>query len=95
MEAKERQMHREDMADIYIQTAERFGHSAIFILPNPEGLEETIRMTDIIREKTGDKYFILRHGDATFGLPDGTQMQEFSYRIADDPEGLRQKPLRW
>lgn len=89
MEEKERQMHREDMADIYIETAEHYGHSAIFIHPNPEGLEETIRMTDIIREKTGDRYFILRHGDATFSLPDGNHMQEFSYRIADDPEGIK------
>jgi uroporphyrinogen decarboxylase len=89
MEAKERQLHREAMADLYIQIAERFEHSAIFILPNPDGLEETIRMTDLIREKSGDKYFILRHGDATFSLPDGNQMQEFSYRIADDPNSLK------
>jgi uroporphyrinogen decarboxylase len=89
MEAKERQLHREEMADIYIMTAERYGHSAIFIHPNPEGLEETIRMVDLIREKSGDKYFIMRHGDATFSLPDGNQMQAFSYRIADDPDGLK------
>jgi len=31
----------------------------------------------------------MRHGDATFSLPDGNHMQEFSYRIADDPEGLK------
>jgi uroporphyrinogen decarboxylase len=89
MEAKERQLHREEMADIYIATAERYEHSAIFIHPNPEGVEETIRMVDLIREKTGDRYFIMRHGDATFSLPDGNHMQEFSYRIADDPEGLK------
>ena len=52
MEAKERQMHREEMADIYIATAEQYGHSAIFIHPNPEGVEETIRLVDLIREKT-------------------------------------------
>lgn len=89
MESKERCMHREDMADIYIATAERYGHSAIFIHPNPDGVEQTTKLIDIIREKTGDRYFIMRHGDATFSLPDGNQMQEFSYRIADDPEGLK------
>jgi len=31
----------------------------------------------------------MRHGDATFSLPDGEHMQEFSYRIADDPSGLK------
>ncbi len=89
MEAKERQLHREDMADIYIATAERYGHSAIFVHINPDGVEETIRMVDLIREKTGDRYFIMRHGDATFSLPDGTQMTEFSFRIADDRAGLK------
>jgi uroporphyrinogen decarboxylase len=89
MEEKERQLHRADQADIYIATAERYEHNAIFIHPNPESVEETIRLVELIREKSGDRYFIMRHGDATFSIPDGTHMQEFSYRIADDPEGLK------
>src|SRR5512141_100250 len=63
MEEKERQMHREDMAGLYIATAQRYEHNAIFIHPNPDTVEETLRLVDIIREKTGDQYFILRHGD--------------------------------
>jgi uroporphyrinogen decarboxylase len=89
MEEKERQLHREEMANLYIATAERFDHSAIFIHPNPDTLEETIRMVDLIREKSGDRFFIMRHGDATYSLPDGTHMQEFAYRLADDREGLK------
>lgn len=89
MEEKERQLHREDMADIYIATAERFEHDAIFIHPNPDTIEETILLIEAIRRKTGDRYFIMRHGDATFSLPDGTHMQEFSYRIQDDRAGLK------
>lgn len=30
-------MHREDMARLYIATAERFEHDAIFLHPNPGG----------------------------------------------------------
>jgi uroporphyrinogen decarboxylase len=89
MEEQERQLHRNDMADIYIATARRFEHSAIFIHPNPDTVDETLHLVDLIREKTGDRYFILRHGDATFSLPDGTKMVEFSYRIADDRAGLK------
>ncbi len=66
MEEKERELHRHDMADIYIATAERFDHSAIFIHPNPDDVEETIRLIDIIREKTGDRYHLQhprRHAD--------------------------------
>jgi uroporphyrinogen decarboxylase len=77
------------MAEIYITTAERYEHSAIFIHPNPDTVEETIRLVDIIREKTGDRYFICRHGDATYSLPDGTHMAEFAYQIADSPQKLK------
>jgi uroporphyrinogen decarboxylase len=86
MEEKERELHRRDMADIYIATAERFEHSAIFIHPNPWSVEETCRLVDIIRERTGDRYFLLRHGDATYDVPSGQQMEAFSYRLADEPE---------
>jgi uroporphyrinogen decarboxylase len=88
MEEKERRMHRSEMADIYIQTAERFEHSAIFLHPNPDTVEETLHLVDLIREKTGDRYFLMRHGDATFSIPDGTHMQAFSYRMADEPHIL-------
>ena len=86
MSERERELHRDDMADIFIATAERFEHSAIFIHPNPDTEEERWRMVDLIREKIGAKYFLMMHGDATFGIP---TMTEFSYRMADDPEKLK------
>lgn len=89
MEEKERQLHREDMADLYIKTAERFEHDAIFIHPNPDRVDETMRLIDIIRERTGSRYYIMRHGDATFSLPDGEHMAEFCYRLADEPDRVK------
>ena len=91
MEEKERALHRSEMADIYIATAERFEHSAIFIHTNPDTVDEDMRLIDLIRERTGDQYFIMRHGDATFSIPDGTRMAEFCYRLYDDPQGLKQE----
>lgn len=91
MEEKERELHRADMVDIYIATAERYEHSAIFIHPNPDSIEETIRTVDLIRERTGDRYFIMRHGDATFSIPDGNSMVEFVYRLADEPDKVKQE----
>ena len=86
MEEKERALHRRDMADLYIATAERYEHSAIFLHPNPNSVEETCRLVDLIRERTGDRYYLMRHGDATFELPNGAQLVDFAYRLADEPE---------
>jgi len=91
MSERERELHRNDMADIYIATAEKYDHSAIFLQTNPSGTDEILRQIDLIREKTGDKYFLMIHGDATFSIPDGEHMQEFSYRIADEPEKLKEE----
>jgi len=89
MEEKERQLHRNDTADLFIRTAERYEHSAIFLHPNPGSEEEILRLVDLIREKTGDRYFLMIHGDATPGIPDGGTMVEYSYRLADEPEKVK------
>ena len=89
MEEKERQLHRNDMADVFIATAERFEHSAIFLHPNPNRNDECVRMVDLVREKSGDKYFLMLEGDATFGIPSGQEMSDFAARLAEAPEALK------
>jgi uroporphyrinogen decarboxylase len=89
MEEKERELHRRDMADLYIATAERFEHSAIFIHQNPGAPEELDRLVGHIRERSGDRYFLLAHGDATFSVPNGSDMEEFSCRLVEEPAGLK------
>jgi len=91
MSEKERRLHRNEMADIYVATAERFGHSAIFLHPNPATEEETLRLIDLIREKSGERYFLMVEGDATFAIPDGSQMVQFSYRLMDEPEKVKEE----
>jgi uroporphyrinogen decarboxylase len=87
----ERRLHREDMADLYIATAERYEHNAIFLHPNPGDEGEVLRLIDLVREKSGDRYFLMIHGDATFSIPGGDQMSAFAYRLVDDPEGLKRE----
>jgi uroporphyrinogen decarboxylase len=91
MEEKERQLHREEMAGIYVATAERYEHDAILLHPNPSTEIETLRLIDLIREQSGDRYCLLLHGDATFSIPDGTQMYDFAARLVDEPEKLKQE----
>jgi uroporphyrinogen decarboxylase len=89
MEEKERQLHREDMADAFILPAEKYEHSAIFLHPNPGTEDEIMRLIDIVREKTADRFFLMLHGDATFSIPDGDSMADFSYRLVDEPEKVK------
>ena len=95
MEPKERQLHRSDMADVFIATAERFEHSAIFLHPNPgDRVDECIRLVDLVREKSGDKYFLMLEGDATFSIPSGQSMSDFAARLAEEPEALKAEAAR-
>ena len=89
MQEKERQIHRADIADTHLAIAERFEHSAIFLHPNPWREEEILRLVDLVREKSGDRYFLMVHGDATYAIPDGNRMYDFSFRIADEPDKVK------
>ena len=76
MSEPERSLHRHEMADVFLMTARRYEHSAIFLHPNPGREDETFRLVDLVREKSGDEYFLMLHGDPTFGIPNGADMVE-------------------
>ena len=85
MSEDERKLHRRDQAELYVATAQRFEHDAIFIHPNPDSVKETLKLIDEVRKISDNKYFIMRHGDATYEIPNGNQFVEFSYKLADQP----------
>ena len=90
MSEKERGLHRNDIADIFISICEKYGHNAIFLRPNPGGDDGYENLIRLIREKTGDRYFLMMHGDATFSIPEKTgEMESFSYMMYDEPEKLK------
>lgn len=94
MSAHEKLLHMRDMADIYIQTARRYNHSAIFIHANPGGFESTQWLLETIREMSDDEFFIMMHGDVTHGIPDGATMMDFSVRMYEDPDSLKEESER-
>ena len=94
MEEKERQLHRQDMADLYIATARRFEHSAIFLHPNPGTEEETLRLIDLVRQRSGDSFFLMLHGDATYGVPSGGQMTAWCARLVEEPDKVKEEAAR-
>ena len=93
MEEKERQLHLTDIAETYIMTAEKYEHDAIFIhqAGGIKDIKDTFRLIDIIREKTGDNYFLMMHGDATYSIPNGDKICDFIYRLADEPEKVKEE----
>ncbi len=94
MSESERRLQRSDMADIYIRTAETFEHDAIFIHPNPNTLEETCHLIDLIRQRTGDRYFLMMHGDATFSIPNGETMADWVSWVYDRPDDVQAEANR-
>ncbi len=94
MTERERELHREDMADIFIATAERYEHSAIFLHLPMNDLDEYRRLIEKIRSKTGDRYFLMMHGDATYGIPTGQDMMEWCVRLYEKPAELKAEAQR-
>ena len=95
MSYREKKLHIEDAADIYIKTAQRYGHSAIFVHPNPGGFENTQWLLETIRERTGDEYFIMMHGDVTHSMPDGEHLMDFCVQMLEEPEVINAQSDRW
>jgi len=98
MSQTERQLHRRDIAELYVQTARTYEHSAIFF-HSPGGWNqdldaETMRTFDIIRELSGQDYFLMIHGDTTYSVPSGDTMMEFVGAIADKPQELKDNAAR-
>ena len=91
MDEEERELHRADVANVHIDTAERFEHDAIFLHPNPRDEDEEIQLIDKVREKSGDQYFLMLHGDATYSIPNGQRMAEWCGRLVEDPESVKKE----
>ncbi len=46
-----------------------------------------------LREHFGNTRLFGGHGDGTFAIPSGTEMYEFAYRLADEPEAVHAEAL--
>ena len=94
MTPEEQRLQIAYQADTYIETAEKYHHSAIFVHPNPGDFDSTVRLLEAIRERTGDEYYLTMHGDCTFSIPDGNGMMAFSERMYEDADGLKAEARR-
>jgi len=95
MSPREQQLHLEDIARVYLQTAEKYEHSAIFLHNFYDEREDKLmRLAETLRALAGDTYFLMAHGDATYGIPQGNDMVPFAERLADEPDKVCDEAAR-
>ena len=91
MSLKEKTLTMTDMADVYVEVAKKYDYDAIFVNYQFPDIRDQIEFLYVIRERSGGEYMLLTHGDATFAIPDGNNLEEFSYRLVDEPEILKEE----
>ncbi len=91
MSETEKDLLRRDQADCYIDIAEKYGHSAIFIgAPNGD-FDEQIKFYNVVQEKTNGKHFVMIYGDPTIGIPNGDDMIELSAMCVEEPKKVKKQ----
>ena len=87
LSARERELLSEHNARLYVEIAERYNYSIIF-LSRAHTAESRIAIGKKIREMTGDTYMLVVHGDATYSIPDGNTMEEFFVNLFEKKEEM-------
>lgn len=88
----EQQQHRKDVAQLHLDVARRYDHGAIFLRHRiPGGLNETLRVIDLIRELDGDRHALFLGGDTTYGIPGGDKMTEWCTWLYDNMDEAKRQ----
>lgn len=97
MSLNERKLHMDEMAQLYIDIAKRYGHSAISLWwPDFNDVDSTVWLMELIREKSGDEYFLMLNADTdpTWHIPMGSKMMDFAVKMYEQPEVLNESSAR-
>jgi uroporphyrinogen decarboxylase len=94
MTRTEQELHLRDVADLYITTARKYEHSAVFLHGGFPTSDDDRRLIDEVRRQSGDEFFLMMHGDSTYGIPTGEDMMEFCGRLMDDPQAAQDQARR-
>lgn len=88
MSREEQKLHINDMAQLYVDIAKTYEHSAIFVQTPVNRKEHMRELLEAIREKSGDEYYLMMHGDPTWAIPTGDDMMDFAVKMYEEPEVL-------
>lgn len=88
MTLSEKKWHIEDVADLFLDTARKYQHSAIFVhTPFPD-FDATKELLRTIREKGNDEFYLMMDGDATFPMPSGSDMLDFTASLYEEEDKM-------
>jgi uroporphyrinogen decarboxylase len=93
--AGRRRMIQEN-GDLYIEVAERLDYAIIMIV-GPHDKEDMAAIVNYIRDRVGDRYLLICHGDATFAIPTGADMEEMAiafFERADEMHHLARRRVQ-
>lgn len=76
-------------AQYLLQVYEKLEHDAICVHYLSD--EHLYRTVELLREYSGDQYAIFCHGDGTFAIPDGNEMEEFAIMMYEEPEEFAER----
>ncbi len=76
------------IADDYVACYEALDYSILFETRSPDD-EARIEVIRRVREQVGERYLYLCHGDATYGIPNGTNMVDFTVRLFEQPDEMK------
>jgi uroporphyrinogen decarboxylase len=77
--------------DLTAQVFRQMDHCIITHWLPPDDQETVLRAH---REQLGDEFLYGFPCDGTFGIPDGKDVEEFCFRLADDPAGVHEQAAR-
>jgi len=90
-EERDRMLH--ENAELYVEVAERLDYSILMLTyaPDEEGL---YRLARYIRDLVGDRYLLICHGDATYGIPSGQNMMDFVVDLFERADEMKREAER-
>lgn len=94
MSREEKRAQILDIAQVYVDTAKKYGHSAIFVQSDASDYDMIAPVLEVIRELSGDEYFVMLHGDPTYGIPDGDSMMDFTVQLYEEPDKIHETSKR-
>jgi len=90
---RERERMLCENAALYVEVAEHLGYCTLMVTraPDEAGLAAVARQ---IRRLVGDRYLLVCHGDATYAIPDGSNMEEVAAAFFERPDEMKQNAGR-